>query len=190
MGPKGNHPRRPWSRSKKYCFETDYNDHFETPLKAYEDILPLLDLMAPESSVDGGKHILNGTAGGTRKDHVLYDPYYCNGQTKILLNQLGFSSAINEERDFYQDILNKTCPPHHTLITNPPYSADHKKRCIQYALQGLRKPQSKASESKSVSFLRPNCPFFLLMPNYVATKNYYKDLMSTVCVVSFFTLTS
>jgi len=158
MGPNGDQPKCSWSKSKKYCFATDYNDHFETPLKAYEDILPLLDLM--------------------------------NGRTKILLNQLGFSSAINEERDFYQDILNKTCPPHHTLITNPPYSADHKKRCIQYALQGLRKPQSENGESNSPSFLRPYCPFFLLMPNYVATKNYYKELISTTFVVSTFTLTT
>jgi hypothetical protein len=178
---KGDHPRRTWSRSKKYCFETDYNDHFETPLKAYEDILPLLDLVAPTSNKKEDRSINGRTVCTTREHHVLYDPYYCNGRTKILLKQLGFSSAINEERDFYKDILDETCPPHHTFITNPPYSADHKKQCIQYALQGLRRNRSKSSET---CCLRPSRPFFLLMPNYVANKSYYKELISHVFAVS------
>jgi hypothetical protein len=152
-----------WTRAKKYCYEVDYNDHFETPLKAYNDILPLLDLVAPS-------RVEEVNISRSRADHVLYDPYYCNGRTKTLLHQLGFLSAINEERDFYKDILNDTCPLHHTFITNPPYSSNHKKRCIQYAVQGLRQQSSRG--------LRPKRPFFLLMPNYVATKSYFKEIIA------------
>lgn len=46
-------------------------------------------------------------------------------------------------------------PKHDVLVTNPPYSGDHKKRCLEYC---------RASGK----------PWFLLVPNYVATKDYYR----------------
>lgn len=41
------------------------------------------------------------------------------------------------------------------LVTNPPYSGDHKARCLQHC----------AASGK---------PWLLLIPSYVATKDYYK----------------
>lgn len=45
-------------------------------------------------------------------------------------------------------------------MTNPPYSDDHKQQCLDVAFLQLRTQQ---------------IPFFLLMPNYVASKEYFRD---------------
>jgi len=124
----------------------DYNDHFETPRIAYEDIAPLLDWLA---------------LGRPRKEHIIYDPYYCNGQTSTIFHQLGFDGIINRKRDFYQDILDDNLPDFQTLVTNPPYSDQHKDRCLEFCFQQLRKEEQRK-------------PFFLLMPNYVASREYYR----------------
>lgn len=136
----------------QYTFDADYNDHFETPLQAYIDLLPLLDAIQPD-----------------RTQHVLYDPYYCNGQTKRqLVQSLGFSNdnVIHEPgRDFYHDIRHNNLPSHyHTFVTNPPYSDEHKERCLQYCL---------SSNSANVGKV-----FCVLLPCYVAAKQYYRKLMA------------
>ncbi len=136
-----------------YPYEVDYNDHFETPLVAYQDILPLLDFIGST----------NQKKNPQRQDHIIYDPYYCNGRTKELLHSLGFTNVKHEKRDFYQDISNNQVPFHHSFITNPPYSSTHKERCLQYAINNLR--------TKSI-------PFFILMPNYVALKEYFRSTIS------------
>ena len=156
--------------SQKYPFKVDYNDHFETPIRAYEDVLPLLDLVSPAQK---GRDIDKKAAKKNKKrkrpssdnaplrtDHTLYDPYYCAGRAKEMLQSVGFPNVVHEKRDFYADVRNDTVPEHDTFITNPPYSQDHKERCIEYAIQNLR---------------RRGRPFFLLMPNYVALKEYYRD---------------
>ena len=129
-----------------YNYPTDYNDHFETPLVAYQDILPLLDGIQSD-----------------RAKHVLYDPYYCNGRTATLLkDELGFDQVIHEKRDFYKDVQDGTVPDHDTLLTNPPYSDDHKEQCLDICLQQLL-GQDRAS--------------FILMPNYIAARSYYRTLL-------------
>ncbi|CAJ1966680.1 unnamed protein product [Cylindrotheca closterium] len=132
----------------KPCFEykVDYNDHFETPLCAYEDILPLLDLLNQN-----------------RKQHVIYDPYYCNGRVAVLLRQLGFDRTIHAKRDFYKDVEGNEVPEHDTLVTNPPYSENHKEKCIEFCIQ---------------QFQEEGRAFFLLMPNYVAAKSYFRTLLN------------
>lgn len=134
-----------WSR--EFPYKADYNDHFETPEVAYRDILPLLDSIQP-----------------SRDKHCIYDPYFCNGRTKTLLMGIGFENVKHECRDFYKDIENDQVPKHDTLITNPPYSDQHKEQCIEFALEQLR--------SK-------NRPFFALMPNYVAAREYYRKQVET-----------
>lgn len=129
----------------KYEYKVDYNDHFETPLNAYTDILPLLDSLAAD-----------------RNEHILYDPYYCNGRTKRLLQGLGFQNVVHEKRDFYKDISDKKVPQHDTLVTNPPYSDDHKEKCLEFCVQQFRE--------KGISF-------FLLIPNYVAARHYYRRVL-------------
>lgn len=147
-GKGGATKRKPFHPN--YDYEVDYNDHFETPLQAYKDILPILDSIAPETSKDN------------RKQHIIYDPYYCNGRTKSLLQGLGFENVVHEKRDFYKDIAQGKVPKHHTLVTNPPYSDDHKEKCLQFCVDQFRKNRTS---------------FFLLIPNYVAARNYYRRIL-------------
>lgn len=93
----------------------------------------------------------------------LNQAYYCNGRTIRLLAELGFTNVKHEKRDFYKDVRQHTVPFHDVFITNPPYSENHKQQCIQYALDKLR---SKGT------------PFFILMPNYIASKEYYRTLIA------------
>ena len=147
-----------------YPYKVDYNDHFETPRRAYEDVLPLLDLLSPARAPQNGKESKKrkrSSSSSNRDEHILYDPYYCAGRAKDLLNSLGFTNVQHEKRDFYADIRNGTVPKYDTLVTNPPYSEDHKERCIEYAVESLR---------------REGKPFLLLMPNYVALKEYWRKL--------------
>ena len=68
---------------------------------------------------------------------------------------MGFSKVEHRNQDFYAVISNKNEPVHDVLVTNPPYSGDHKQRCLEYC---------RASGK----------PWLLLVPNYVATKDYYR----------------
>lgn len=80
---------------------------------------------------------------------------YCAGRTSRLLAQLGFPRVEHRNEDFYAVIREGKQPTHDVIVTNPPYSGEHKRLCLQYC---------KASGK----------PWFLLIPNYVATKDYYK----------------
>jgi hypothetical protein len=137
--------RQRWKGSFEY--QVDYNDHFETPLVAYQDILLLLDGLNPRRK---------------RQDHVLYDPYYCNGRTATLFQQLGFKKVVHAKRDFYKDISNQQVPQHDTLVTNPPYSDTHKEKCLEFCVR---------------QFQQDKRPFFLLMPNYVAARSYCRRIL-------------
>ena len=152
-----------------YPYKVDYNDHFETPRRAYEDVLPVLDLISPSArsslqNKDSKKRKRPSSPSVDRTEHTLYDPYFCAGRTKTLLTSLGFPNVQHEKRDFYADIRSGAVPTFDTLITNPPYSENHKERCIEFAVQSFRK------EGK---------PFLLLMPNYVALKEYWRKLTQT-----------
>jgi len=134
-----------WNPS--FPFEVDYNDHFETPKQSYIDILPIIESIGRSISIPQSRLIL-------------YDPFYCNGLAKVHLESLGFANVQHERRDFYKDILNNTIPFHHIIITNPPYSDDHKERVVEFCVKRLR---------------NENIPFFLLLPNYVACKEYFRN---------------
>eukprot|EP00752_Nemacystus_decipiens_P010291 g9169.t1 len=129
--------------SKQHPFPTEYGDHFETPLQAYRDI-------------EGPLELLSKLLGKKKRKHLrIWDPYYCAGRTPRLLRQLGFPKVEHSNQDFYKLVRENQQPKHDVLVTNPPYSGDHKKRCLEYC---------RASGK----------PWFLLVPNYVATKDYYR----------------
>lgn len=144
-----------------YPYEVDYNDHFETPITAYEDILPILDAIIAQKIAQ--TTICQHTC--RRSTLKVYDPFYCNGQSKIHLQKLGFESVIHEKRDFYKDVREKACPDHQVFVTNPPYSGNHKERVLEFA-----------AHSNDLNNARCT-PFLLLMPNYVATKEYCRAIM-------------
>ncbi|CAE7024693.1 UGT80A2 [Symbiodinium sp. CCMP2456] len=56
-------------------YEVDDGDHFETSAEAYHDILPLLRCAAR-------------LRGLSAEDLKIYDPYYCSGRAKRLLQEL------------------------------------------------------------------------------------------------------
>ncbi len=237
----------PCKKKKKkisYPYKVDYNDHFETPLIAYTDILPMLDAVAPrvddgdgdddnchDSDSDSDNDSTDSTNAKlspkkkkkrrrskskkryqdededededstrtgarnnnrTRTKHVIYDPYFCNGKTKQLLHSLGFTNVQHEKRDFYRDIQQKSTPNYDTLITNPPYSEDHKEKCIKFAIEQLRSTCTSNQRQNNKFKSEPKCsnndhlhrgggkgkPFFILMPNYVACRMYFRSAIS------------
>eukprot|EP00602_Paraphysomonas_sp_CaronLab_P001041 CAMPEP_0185033378 /NCGR_PEP_ID=MMETSP1103-20130426/22248_1 /TAXON_ID=36769 /ORGANISM="Paraphysomonas bandaiensis, Strain Caron Lab Isolate" /LENGTH=306 /DNA_ID=CAMNT_0027569617 /DNA_START=23 /DNA_END=943 /DNA_ORIENTATION=+ len=131
----------------KWDFEVDYNDHFETPLQAYVDLLPALAEAAKD--IDKPLHEL-----------IIYDPYYCDGKMMEMLTDMGFRNVVNKNRDFYVDIESNNIPEYDILVTNPPYSGEHKSKLLQY-LSGITKP------------------FALLLPAYTATKSYWKEFVQS-----------
>jgi hypothetical protein len=64
---------------------TDYCDHFETPLRAYEDVAEVLSLLAKR-------------LGKTPVTLRLWDPYFCEGRTVRHLAALGFTSVHHENK--------------------------------------------------------------------------------------------
>ena len=142
--------------SSRHPFAVDEADHCETPLRAYEDILPLLDQIARAL----GKK--------DRRQLVIYDPYYCDGGIKRKLQHLGIpaKNIRNENRDFYKDIAHETVPPHDVVITNPPYSGTHMEQLFDFLSKNT---QQKGKEKKVLR------PFLLLLPHYVYTKPYFCD---------------
>lgn len=129
-----------------YPFEVDYCDHFETDIRALRDIEPLLFFWSRK-------------LGKTKSSVRVYDPYYCQGRVIQNLKQLGLSAEniFHEKRDFYKDIIQGKIPEYDLLITNPPYSEDHKERCLKFCIGSDK-------------------PFLLLLPNYIATKNYFQGI--------------
>jgi hypothetical protein len=179
-------------------FETNYNDHFETPLQAYLDVKPLLDwfLMHCDNVDKNNSNMIEESCnhqsvqtgskseiscpklassyapqlGSSQTKLTLYDPYYCNGRTSFFLKQLGCGKVVHEARDFYVDISRNEIPQYDVLITNPPYSDTHKIKCLDYCFQKLRGIQETSTRDKGKLFL-------LLMPAYTATKQYYRDCL-------------
>merc|ERR1719310_2473068 len=131
----------------KYPYSVDYNDHFETPLRAYTDIFPVIETLIQQKC-----------KGKQGKRVTIYDPFFCTGRAASLLRQCLQShneelaekvDIQHEKRDFYKDLRENTVPKFDILVTNPPYSGDHKERFLEFAVNEL------CNSSR---------PFFLLMP--------------------------
>lgn len=130
----------------RHPFEVDYCDHFETPAVAYTDVDAVLRAIA-------------AAAGVSAPSLKLYDPFYCAGRAKKLLNAAGYPNVYHKNEDFYaKDPL----PEHDVLITNPPYSGDHKERALAHCL-------------------RSGKPWLLLLPSYVATRQWFTAAVAAAC---------
>jgi hypothetical protein len=89
--------RAPGADPKKWNFEVEYNDHFETPQQAYVDLVHVLK----QAAQDLGKPF---------EELIVYDPYYCEGRMVSLFLQLGIRRVINQNQDFYLDLASGTVP--------------------------------------------------------------------------------
>jgi len=127
----------------EFPFETDADDHCESPLQAYKDIVPFLKDFNERKASSG--------------ETLIYDPYFCNGAVIENFNLLGFSRVYNRKEDCYKVWSTSSYPSHDLLVTNPPYSGDHIEKLIDHVT------------SKSYG----NRPFLLLMPQWVHKKEYY-----------------
>jgi hypothetical protein len=144
----------------QHPFEVDDTDHCETPMQAYQDVLDVLDQLA--KSINRKRSTLR-----------IYDPYYCDGGVKKKLASFGFTSVINRNRDFYDDIDKKLTPEYDILVTNPPYSGVHMEKILDFC---------------SVESSAKQKPFLLLLPHFVYTKDYYQRALASDVISSMFFL--
>lgn len=137
-----------------YPYPVEADDHCETPLEAYKDILPLLSSLARHNQK-------------TLADLLVYDPYFCEGSMVERLNSLGVEKVYNKKEDFYAILASRSTPPHDVLITNPPYSQDHMERLFRYV----------SSSSKPYCLLLPN---YVYMKDYVFRSPHISKLFFLV----------
>lgn len=100
----------------EFPFATDSDDHCESPLDAYADVV----LFLKEYQKKKG-------------EVAIYDPYFCNGAVRRNLESLGFPNVYNQKEDCYE-VWNTPSryPNYDILITNPPYSGDHIEKLIRH----------------------------------------------------------
>ena len=110
-----------------YPYEVIPDDHCETPVEAYQDISPLLNLYAQSIQK-------------TSSSVFIYDPFFCEGSMVERMNQLGFTNVYNRKEDFYHMKDTKQTPNYDLLMTNPPYSLDHMDRLLNYCVNEMTKP--------------------------------------------------
>jgi hypothetical protein len=98
-----------------FPYPTNSDDHCETPLQSYKDILPVLTELC---KCDGSLKI--------------YDPYFCDGSVVKHLSSLGFDSVYNKKEDCYAIWESNSEPHYDVLLTNPPYSEDHLEKLMNH----------------------------------------------------------
>ena len=97
----------------------------------------------------------------------IYDPYYCNGRVVTILNEMGFKDVHNKCEDFYKVVRTKKVPEHDIVITNPPYSEDHMKKCFEFCVQNKK-------------------PWFILVPYFVYQNGFYKEMIKKAAMRPFY----
>lgn len=132
-----------------FPYRANFNDHFETSSEALRDLLPVIESL---------RSLVRPSC---PESFTIYDPYYCAGAVKEHWAQLGVPCVIHEKRDFYHDIEEGTVPStFDMLVTNPPYSDDHIQRLMEFLIGS-------------------NKPWAFLVPDYVATKEWYRELIGS-----------
>ena len=122
-------------------------DDRETPLRALEDVVPLLEHVARANRI--------APAAALR----VYDPYYCRGAVRRQLATLGFTDVYNRAEDFYAVKKEGRCPPHDVLLTNPPFSKDHVRSALAYAV-------------------KRKAPWLMLLPSNVYLRAWFNDVVT------------
>jgi hypothetical protein len=150
-----------------FPFETDENDHCESPLEAYQDIVPLLNAVACRRGGVGKPT--------SRRDLKIYDPYYCNGSVVRHLNHLGFPDVYNEMEDCYEVWKTPSrYPDFDVFLTNPPYSSNHMEELMRHLTSGSN-GSSNNNKTSSLSLFPSHRPWLLLLPQWVHKKDYYME---------------
>jgi hypothetical protein len=141
----------------EFPFPIDPDDHCESPIEAYRDIVPLITSIGMQLY---SQPRCNETS--------IYDPYYCDGAVIRHFAALGFPNVYNRKEDCYvawAAFLKKSNESSNiistmdVLVTNPPYSGNHIEQLIQFVT--------------SDAIVRSHKPWFLLLPQWVHKKDYY-----------------
>ena len=88
---------------------------------------------------------------------------------------------LNANRDFYADVTSNNVPQHEALVTNPPYSGNHKERLLSYLLSEWRKNAARntaSHEATASAAAAHHHPFLLLLPSWVADTEYWRAFLS------------
>lgn len=145
-----------------FPYETEPDDHCESPTESYHDIVPILHALVE--------------AKGKEDQLAIYDPYYCNGSVIRHLSEIGFPNVYNLKEDCYKtwssEYSSQPYPFYHVFLTNPPYSGDHIPRLLDHVF--------------SRDFLNSKKPWLLLMPTYVHKKDFYKEALKRSGVKPFY----
>jgi hypothetical protein len=130
-------------------FGTPSSDDRETPITALSHVAHVLRAIKQ----------FNKNPGNTLE---IYDPYYCKGAMKDRLCELGFDkdSIHNDPVNCYTAQKNGTVPQFDVLLSNPPFSGDHVKRSVGYAMSCKR-------------------PWALLLPSNVFLRDWFTSLPSS-----------
>jgi hypothetical protein len=153
-----------------FPYPTEPDDHCESPLEAYRDVVPLL-------------HLLRS---GNIETFTIYDPYYCDGGVTRNFTELGLPNVYNRKEDCYRVWASNNLPAYDVLVTNPPYSGDHIEKLFQF-VSTLDRPwflllpqwvHKKEYYERAVSTIRP----FYLVPRkryvYVPPKDFRESKRS------------
>jgi len=84
-------------------------------------------------------------------DKIIYEPFYCSGRSKEILNGIGYDNVIHEDEDFF---LNHQRHTYDIVISNPPFS---KKKKVFDMLREIDKP------------------FIMISPVSILTKQFFMD---------------
>ena len=148
-----------------FPYEVNPDDHCESPMTAYADIRPVLDLFVRQQrgTAFQSNHANSKGGAGAGADICIYDPYYCNGRVADHLEGLGYPNVYNKKEDCYA-VWNDPgrYPTYDLFLTNPPYSDDHIERLMAHVT--------------STHFQQNKTPWLLLMPTFVHKKEYYQRL--------------
>ena len=152
----------------EFPFPVDPDDHCESPMESYKDIIPLLNLLDAQ--------IYTNSKTNTTGNMVIriYDPYYCDGAVIRNFLSLGFTNIYNRKENCYAmwEAASETAASNDkttsntnimnlfdVLVTNPPYSEDHIERLIRFVTSDM--------------FIHRQTPWFLLLPQWVHKKDYF-----------------
>jgi hypothetical protein len=128
----------------------------------------------PAAAYSDIMNILNQLAkslGKSADSLLIYDPYFCEGSVIDRLSSIGFTNVYNAKEDFYKVYDEGRMPEYDILLTNPPYSGSNMEKLVRICCASQK-------------------PWFLLMPNYVYTKDYYTSFLLSCSPSPFYVVPS
>jgi hypothetical protein len=121
------------------------NDNYNTPIEAWRDVLQFIP---SRSEIDPLVDLRS-----TEKDQLIWDPFYNDGTSMRILNELGYMNVIHNNIDFFEQPELENA----IIISNPPYSI--KGKIIKHLIDN-----------------HPNTKWILLMPISTLVRKYLPNI--------------